>query len=218
MAFLVNVLIIVTRLPAIRAGRDHRRCPTRQNGLDKVVRIIRPVGNDLLTHKIGQQLMSLSNVMPLATGQSETQRVAQSIHAHVDFGAEATSAASQGLRRLSAVFFDAPAALGWARTMVLSSIRCSISGSSAKYASIRCQMSLSHQRANRLYTLFHAPYSLGSNRHCAPLLITHSTPSTKRRHSAGCPTYMSGHVRRNPSIFDHWSSRNLTVSIRPLST
>ena len=105
MAFLVNVLIIVTRLPAIRAGRDNRRRPTRKNALDKVVRIIRPVGNDVLTHKIGQQIVGLGDVMALPAGQPETQRVIQGIHTYVDFGAEAAPAASQSLHRLSAVFF-----------------------------------------------------------------------------------------------------------------
>ena len=71
MAFLVDVLIVVTRLSAIRAGRDNRRRPTRQNGLDKVVRIIRPVGNHILTHKISQQVVGLGDVMSLAAGQSE---------------------------------------------------------------------------------------------------------------------------------------------------
>jgi hypothetical protein len=38
-----------------------------------------------------------------------------------------------------------------------------------------------HQRTNRLYTLFQAPYSAGSKRHCAPLRLIHFTASTKRR-------------------------------------
>jgi hypothetical protein len=129
----------------------------------------------------------------------------------VDFCAEPAAASPQGLGCLPAVFFGAPAAHGWARTTVLSRIRCSMSGSSTKWACICSQMPLSHQRAKRLYTLFHLPYAAGSKRHCAPLRMIHSTPSTNRRQPASCPIYMSGHVRRKPRIFDHCSSGSFTV-------
>jgi hypothetical protein len=50
----------------------------------------------------------------------------------VDLGAEPAPAASQRLAFLPTAFFEAPAAQGCARTMVLSSKICSISGSLAK--------------------------------------------------------------------------------------
>jgi hypothetical protein len=151
----------------------------------------------------------LGDVMPLTGGQDETQRVAQCIGAYMDFGTEPTPAPSKSLLCLSSVFWGAPAAQGWARTTVLSRIRCSMSGSSTKWLCIRSQTPVSHQRAKRLYTLFHLPYSSGNKRHWAPLRVIHSTASTKRRHSGSLPTYTLGHVRRKLSIFDHCSSGSL---------
>ena len=76
--------------------------------------------------------MGLGNVMGLSSGQQELQRVAQRVHAHVDLGAETASAPAQGLGFLPPLPGGAPAAQGWARTTVLSMIRCSKSGSPAK--------------------------------------------------------------------------------------
>ena len=57
----------------------------------------------------------------------------------------------------------------------------------ASVASMRAQMLASHQRANRLYTLFQLPYVVGSSRHCAPLWAIQKTPSIKRRHFSAVP-------------------------------
>ena len=71
--------------------------------------------------------------MLLPAGQKKPQRVAQGIYTGVDLGADPAPAASKCLAFLSATFFAAPAAQGWARTTVLSSKIFSISGSVAKY-------------------------------------------------------------------------------------
>ena len=153
--------------------------------------------------------------MTLTHCQKIANWVTQRIHTYVDLGAEATSAAAEGLSSLSTVFFGAPAAHAWARTTVLSMIKCSISGSSTKQACICSQMPLSHQRANRLYTLFHSPYCSGSKRHWAPLRAIHRTPSTKRRQLASRPTYTLGDVRKKHRILDHCSSGSL-IFIGPI--
>lgn len=147
--------------------------------------------------------------MSLTTCQKIAQWITQRINAYMDLGAEPSPASAEGLGCLSAVFLGAPAAQEWARTIVLSIIKCSMSGSAMKWECICSQMPLSHQRANRLYTLFHLPYCSGSSRHCAPLRVTHKTPSTNRRQSASWPTYTLGHARRKLSIFDHCSSGSL---------
>ena len=144
--------------------------------------------------------------MTLTSGQCEPKRIAQSVRTYVDFGAESSSAASQCLAFLAAVFFGAPAAQGWARTIVLSISRFSMSGSWAKWFIMRSQIPLSHQRENRLYTLFQFPYSSGRNRHWAPLLNIQSTPSMKRRHWSSFPTYRSDWLLRKLSILNHFRS------------
>ena len=66
--------------------------------------------------------------MAIPSRQFKVQRITQSINTQMDFVAEPASTSAKSLGRLTTVFFDAPAALGWARTKVLSMMRCSISG------------------------------------------------------------------------------------------
>jgi hypothetical protein len=56
--------------------------------------------------------------MLLPAGQKKPQRVAQGINTGVDLGAEPAPATSERLAFLSATFFAAPAAQGWARTIL----------------------------------------------------------------------------------------------------
>ena len=201
--------IVVSLGQSPLVSRDHRFCTSLNDVIDKLLGRIASVSDDTLKLKSIDQVSGLGDVMSLSSSQSEPQWIAQSICTYVDFGAEPTSAASKGLTFLPAVFFGVPAAHGWARTIVLSTSRFSISGSWAKCAIIRSQIPLSHQRENRLYTLFQFPYSSGKNRHCAPLLNIHSTPSIKRRHSASFPTYISDWLLKKLSILTHFSSDSL---------
>ena len=66
----------------------------------------------MLTRVMSNQCLGLGEVMVLASGQLEAQGVAQGSHAQVDFGAEPASAPAQGLRPLSPLFDEAPAAQG----------------------------------------------------------------------------------------------------------
>jgi hypothetical protein len=54
----------------------------------------------------------LGDVVALPSGKLKAQRVAQGVHADVDFGAEPAPAATQGLSLLAAPFLGAPAAQG----------------------------------------------------------------------------------------------------------
>ena len=132
MALLIPVSVIVSALFAVLPwwNNDFRSCIEDQP--EKILCIIRTVSNQAIKIQFSHQLCRLGNVMSLTTSQAKAQRVAQGIHAHVDFGAETTSAATERLFALASVFFNAPAAHGWARMTVLSRIRFSISGSSAK--------------------------------------------------------------------------------------
>ena len=103
-----------------------------QDVLAKLPGIISLVGNHVLPDITGYQSLGLGDVVLLAPSQDGSQGIAQSIHAHVDLGAEPAAALAQGLGGQAALWGDAPAAQGWARTTVLSMMRYSGSGSLAK--------------------------------------------------------------------------------------
>ena len=134
----------------------------------------------------------------------------------MNFGTEPAPAPSECLLRLTPFFLAAPAAQGWARTIVLSMMPFSMSGSLLKYANMRSQTPCSHHRANRLYTLFHFPYSAGNSRHCAPLRLIHLIASMNRRQPcSSLPMYACRSCSRNVRIFVHSASFSFT-SLIPL--
>ena len=87
----------------------------------------------MLAVESGNKLLSRGDIVLMTCGQFESERVAEPVDAYMDLRAEPAPAATKGLRPLSTGFFDAPAAQGWALTIVESMIRCSMSGSSTKY-------------------------------------------------------------------------------------
>lgn len=109
--------------------RNNRLDASIQQVFDEMGCRIAAIGNQMLKIKALQQILRLGDVMTLTSSQAKTQWVAQSVYRDVDFSGKSASTAS---KRLLAVFFSAPAAQGWARTMVLSIMPYSISGSSAK--------------------------------------------------------------------------------------
>lgn len=131
MTLLVPVFVIISTLFTILPGWNDYFGPAFAEYVEKLLCVIRAVGNQAFKIQFGHQSCRLSNVMPLATRQAKAQGIPQGIHTHVDFGTEPASAAAERLFGLATVFFDAPAAHGWARITVLSRIRFSISGSSA---------------------------------------------------------------------------------------
>ena len=80
----------------------------------------------------GDEFLGPGNIVLMPCGQFESERVAEPVDAYMDLRAEPTPAATKGLRPLTSGFFDAPAAQGWALTIVLSMMRCSMSGSSTR--------------------------------------------------------------------------------------
>lgn len=94
--------------------------------------------------------------MPLSSGQKHAQRMAEAIDCEMAGAPESTTTAPW---RLLPMFFGAPAAHAWARTLVASIIPGSVSGSVANAASMRSHTLATHQRTKRLDTLFQAPYS-----------------------------------------------------------
>jgi hypothetical protein len=137
MPFAIAPGIILARLDGVFVGRNDDGHAASDEFIHKHLGTIAAVGYHRLKVQINNQVMGLENVMPLSRRQVQPQGIAQPIDRDMDFGAKAAPTASQCLFRLPAVFFVAPAAQAWARTMVLSTILFSISGSSAKCASIR---------------------------------------------------------------------------------
>ena len=132
MPFFVEMMVVFALIYAVSPRWDHRHGIFFGNLLQELFRIVRAIRNDALKIEIFDQVIRLSNIMALSASQAKAQGIAQSIYAGVDLGAEPASAASKRLGFLSATFFRAPAAQGWARTTVLSNRIFSISGSQAK--------------------------------------------------------------------------------------
>ena len=136
--FVQMSIVLPGRLP-VGSGRNDGDRATLPDHLDKGLGVIPLVGNHILYGGRKEQRLSLGDVMGLACREPELERVAQSVHAQVDLAGEATAASAQALRSLAPLLSGAPAAQGWARIMVLSSRRCSKSGSLAKASCIRFQ-------------------------------------------------------------------------------
>ena len=83
-----------------------------KNKLDEWIAVITPIRQHMLAYLFTQQLLGLGDIMALTTRQDKVQRITQGIHFGVDFGTESAPTTAQGLRSLTTVFFDAPAAHG----------------------------------------------------------------------------------------------------------
>lgn len=105
MAFFVPVKIIIPLLFTPGSGRnDCFGFKLFDQQPDEVIGIIGLVGNQALEIKIKHQGFGLDDVVSLSRREDEPQRVAQSIYADVNFGAETTPTASQGLSGLTTFF------------------------------------------------------------------------------------------------------------------
>src|SRR5271169_566187 len=141
--------------------------------------------------------------MSVAGSESEAGWIAERIDGGVDLGGQSAFAAPD---RLVAPFFGAPALCWWARTIVLSIIAYSLSGSAAKCLNIRSQTPALAQRLKRRCVLFQSPKRSGRSRQGAPLRYLHNTASTNRRLSlAFAPTWPSRPGSKS-LIRSHWSS------------
>lgn len=147
----------------------------------RLVRIECFVGDEGVGRNVADENRSLCHVMNLSGRQGEAMQTTQSLHECMNLGAQSATGTTE---RLRAVFFRAPAACWWARTMVESRNASLKSASFANSLKTRCHTPLSDQRAKRWYTLFQGPNSSGISRHGLPVRATHSTDSTKSRLSA----------------------------------
>jgi hypothetical protein len=131
MARRIKLSVIVARRRPVGSRRDDSGLARgRQRLKDARVGVERLVGDQRIGLHRGQQVVCSFQVVCLAAGQEEADRVAQCIDQGMYLGAQ--SAARSPDRLVLAGFFSAPALCWWARTMVLSIIAYSLSASAAR--------------------------------------------------------------------------------------
>ena len=99
-SFPVQILVITLRLFAIGSRWNDRHRPAISDGLSELVRVVSSVGDHILAVHSIYELICLCDVMVLSRCKSESQWVAQAIHAYVNLRAEAASASAERLRLL----------------------------------------------------------------------------------------------------------------------
>ena len=145
MPSLVEVSVIFARLFVRYPGRNDHCFALVQERLDQPgLGIVGLVGNDSLRGCVLEQDIGSLEIMGLPWREKKACRVAQRIDRGMDLGAQAASAASEGLFVWTPPF--APALCWWARTMVASIMAYSLSASCAKASNTRCQTPVLLQR------------------------------------------------------------------------
>lgn len=137
----VEVTVIFTWLFVRHPRRNNHCLSLIQQRLDQTsLGIVGLVGKDGLCECVLEQDIGALEVMRLPGREEKSCRVAQSIDRGMYLGAQATSAASEGLLVRIPPF--APALCWWARTMVASIMAYSLSASCAKASNTRCHTPL----------------------------------------------------------------------------
>ena len=178
MALLVELGIVCNGLGAGAFRGDHGDNAVGAQVCSEGIGVEGLVGDQDLGGQAADERFGLGDVVRLAGGETNAQRIAERIDGDVQLGAQAPARAPDGLI-LSPPF--APAECWWARTMVESSMTYSKSGSSVKALKRLSHTPAFDPRQKRFQTLFQRPTSSGRSRQGAPVRATHSTASTNRR-------------------------------------
>ena len=128
-------------------GRDDGFGLFGPDGLEDGIAVIGAIGEHSRGLDPFDQAKRFGRIARLASGQAETERIAEGVRDSMDLAGKATTRAAKSL--VSLLFF-APAAQACARTTVLSSINHSTSASSLNPSSKACHTPFSCQRAKRL--------------------------------------------------------------------
>src|SRR4051794_19833189 len=124
------------------------------------------VGNERLGLKLREQGIGSSQIVLLTAGEMKAGRIAERIDGGVNFGAQPSARASDGL--ILTPFLRAPALCWWARTMVESIIAYSLSASSDRCLKTLSQTPLFAHRLNRVWIVSGSPNRSGKSRHGMP--------------------------------------------------
>ena len=212
-AVLVDVAIEESLIESVGARRDDRLAALSSDGLDKGVRIVPLVRDDKFGWLILDQRFRLLDVGNLSCRENHAQGIAQGIDRHVQFCRQTSPRATDFLK---AGFFWAPAECWWARTIVESMNKHSMSASPRKVVATRAQTPFSRQREKRTNVRCQCPNSGGRSRHGLPVRMIQRTASTKRRLSLAVQPGSLALPGNSSSMRSHWSSRNIFRSILPL--
>ena len=199
-----------TGIDSVGARRNDGLSPLGIDEFDKGIRVVTLVCHNERCCLIFDQSSSLRDIGNLPRGQDHPQWIAQSIDGHMQFGGQPPSGTTDFL---FSRFFWAPAECWWARTIVESRNRCSLSASPRKAVATRSQTPESRQREKRTYVRCQCPSSSGKSRHGLPVRMIHNTASTKRRLSLAVTPRSLAFPGKSCSIRAHWSSRNIFLPI-----
>src|SRR3954453_21291026 len=164
---LVEVFVKGAPYRAGFARRDHRCLTGFSKRLEHaLVGIERLVGNERLGLKVGQQGIGSSQIVLLTGGEMKAGPIGERIDGGVDFRAQPSARASDGL--ILTPFLRTPALCWWARTMVESIIAYSLSASSDRCLKTFSQTPLFAHRLNRVWIVSGSPNRSGKSRHGMP--------------------------------------------------
>lgn len=108
MPFAIDKTVVLPRLLAVGTRGNDRDGRSSGNELQEIGGIIPLISNDISATPIAQQRNGLGEVVTMAAGQQNTQRIAQGINQDMNLGRESTTTTPQGLRGLTTVFFSPP--------------------------------------------------------------------------------------------------------------
>lgn len=205
MASLVAMPVDISLGFAVAARWDIGQCLGRFDRFDELVAVVAFIGRDCGGGDVRKQ--GGRHISDLATGQDQTQRIAQGIDTGVNLGGQSATRPTD--RLIATVFLRAPAECWWARTMLASMKSTSKLASSRSASATRAQTLPLSQRANRTYVECQFPKSSGKSRQGQPVRATKSTASTKRRLSTARPPLSVVLPGSKSAIRDHCLSLNI---------
>ena len=101
---------------AVRLWRDDRLDGSHFEALDEGVGVVALVAEEGFGLGFSREGFSLGDIVDLAAGEAERQRIAQGVDDDMNFGGQPATQATYGL--VETPFFRAPALCWWALTMV----------------------------------------------------------------------------------------------------
>ena len=119
-------------------GND-RFCAGVLNGINQFVAVVAFVGNNSFGVDSFNKRSTLGDIRDFTAGKNQTQGIAQRIDACMNLGCQSASRTTD--RLIATVFFGAPAACWWARTIV-GSVH------SSRFMVISCLLDRAHGTAN----------------------------------------------------------------------
>src|SRR4051794_20717575 len=105
MPFTVQPSIVVAPLFGTLMRWNNGLAALLKHPVDKILSRVTSVSNDIVKLKTIQQGYCLSAVVPLPSGQVQSQRITPRVNGHMNFGAETTSTSPKRLFSLPSSFF-----------------------------------------------------------------------------------------------------------------